>query len=1325
MIKRPLLLRMTLNSLLNISSSISLNYTTRRFSFIAILFLLISLALSPLALEAKPPHPVIFLHGFNSSAETWSDFAQILNTAGWEFGGVPTYNPITDEVEDVSPGDFYRLDFSDSDDAQYPAQRLTLTRRAYEVAVAIKKILAVNSEEEQVVLVGHSMGGLAGRAYLQGFASLGSDSPSRTYDDDVAAIITVGTPHLGAELAVVCEELPCSVAGIDPDSTSLAELRPDSPIMLELGDLIRHSLPSDISYFSIIGTGRVVWGTGQDGDGIVTVSSQNIASVAGTAALVHESTEIWILERPECDLLFPQSHTCETTDDGVQAKILHILNLLPPPPPPPPSTPPTVTTTGVSNILASTATFNLSVNPNGSSTVAWFRYGTSSGSLEEMTIPFNAGSGSSVITHSRDLSGLQCDRTYYFQAWADGYGEPVSGATLSFRTNDCSGGGGGGGSGSEELMKNGDFSDGDAFWIVSPDFYANDEFGNHHDGPGYAYLSEEDGDPGDGLNGTIYQQVTIPSNATSATLSYWVSITTSEPSGVPARDFLNATLQDEDGDFSAFLEILSNQNHSTGYFKRQFNLENFIGQTVRLHFLGTTNGSDPTVFRIDDISLMATLPDGSKPSVTTLHEDQVESHSARLNMRVNPNGLPTEAWFRWDDDTNLSFETDRISVGSGTSEVTARIDLDDLDCDETYYFEAFAENSAGEDDGVRNSFRTDECAVFDLVAFAPSVDDFTPHPGSSIRFSFSTTNSGNDTAPANVPVTYYFNGIAVEEDIEETSLAPGQVDGEAETYSVPDEEGTYEAWACLASFPEEPSASNNCTAHIQVTVADDPSEGPDLVVVQTTATSGTEVMVSDAFDMSALVRNIGSQGSELTIVRFVADMMGVLDEDDLMLGSAAVNMLSSDQERWQSDTVIAPSEPGVYLVGACVKGRNSEANVSNNCSPDPFWLTVTAPPNQAPSISVLEPDGSNDIADQDYTVYWSSSDPDDDAMIRLFYSLDSSCSSPAPISPVLVENDGQDSYSWYIKGLPDGEYFILATIHDGESEVSACSSGPVTIQGNPTPFLFDSFETGDLSRWSAVRPESGVGLSVTPDAAFIGDYGLRLELGSCPYEEELILPDQSIFGTEAFVGCDTIRAYDVDLEPGAWVTFTSGGKVELGNGFSVAAGARLVVGIDPALGLNRYLQDNSPEIASSYSAEFSFDASELTFEPDASFDILIGYNPAGTPVFRVSLSYDETQSVVVATSYSLRSDYVTWVPRIRPLDPEDKYIEVQWFAESTSEVGRTLLCSRDGVGNRGCSYQYHYLADVIGFVRLGVMDREGAVSGTLLLDQFASSEGTP
>ena len=168
-----------------------------------------------------------------------------------------------------------------------------------------------------------------------------------------------------------------------------------------------------------------------------------------------------------------------------------------------------------------------------------------------------------------------------------------------------------------ELITNGGFELGLSGWIKSGNFYADPGFSWPHTGSRYAYLSQSGGSPGNNLFGTIYQAVSLPASASSITLSFWYNITSQDSATIP-YDYLNVTIQNSSGGFLASVHIFSNVDKQTigSYSQKAFDLTSYKGQTIRVHFLGTTNPSLPTTFRIDDVSITANIPsDTTSPTV--------------------------------------------------------------------------------------------------------------------------------------------------------------------------------------------------------------------------------------------------------------------------------------------------------------------------------------------------------------------------------------------------------------------------------------------------------------------------------------------------------------------------------------------------------------------------------------------------------------------------------------------------------------------------------------------------------------------------------------
>src|SRR3954471_8971490 len=81
-----------------------------------------------------------------------------------------------------------------------------------------------------------------------------------------------------------------------------------------------------------------------------------------------------------------------------------------------------------------------------------------------------------------------------------------------------------------EVIRNGGFEGtvATADWVRSGAFQADSRFTLPRSGSGYAYFANADGTSGNGLTGSMYQQLTLPSTASSLTLNVWTRISTSE-----------------------------------------------------------------------------------------------------------------------------------------------------------------------------------------------------------------------------------------------------------------------------------------------------------------------------------------------------------------------------------------------------------------------------------------------------------------------------------------------------------------------------------------------------------------------------------------------------------------------------------------------------------------------------------------------------------------------------------------------------------------------------------------------------------------------------
>ena len=100
-----------------------------------------------------------------------------------------------------------------------------------------------------------------------------------------------------------------------------------------------------------------------------------------------------------------------------------------------------------------------------------------------------------------------------------------------------------------------------------------------------------------------YQSVTIPSTATSATLSFYVRIDTSESTTSTVYDRLSVQISTNGGSTYTTLATYSNLNANSTYSFKSFDLSAYRGYTVRVRFYATEDSSLQTSFVIDDTAL--------------------------------------------------------------------------------------------------------------------------------------------------------------------------------------------------------------------------------------------------------------------------------------------------------------------------------------------------------------------------------------------------------------------------------------------------------------------------------------------------------------------------------------------------------------------------------------------------------------------------------------------------------------------------------------------------------------------------------------------------
>ena len=112
---------------------------------------------------------------------------------------------------------------------------------------------------------------------------------------------------------------------------------------------------------------------------------------------------------------------------------------------------------------------------------------------------------------------------------------------------------------------------------------------------------------------------------------------------------------------------------------------------------------------------------------------------------------------------------------------------------------------------------------------------------------------------------------------------------------------------------------------------------------------------------------------------------------------------------------------------------NGQPMVTSSLDEGPYnedWMlfsNVSVTPNTAPTLSFIAPDGDTTI-NSSYTIEWIASDPDNQAVISLYYDTDNSGNNGTLIVNTLVEGT-DNSYLWDTSGI-EGTYYLYAKIDD-------------------------------------------------------------------------------------------------------------------------------------------------------------------------------------------------------------------------------------------------------------------------------------------------------
>ncbi len=296
-----------------------------------------------------PKAPVIFIHGLNSSGEFWSKskIMKKLGEFGFSYGGDIQAERKGDQIiihaEKAVPATMYTVTFSGS--------QMAIVRQGRELAEMIKKVKEITGSPK-VTVIGHSMGGLAAREYLQ----------SDYYAHDIRAYISFATPQRGSNydaehwyLKMLPYKWRVKLSGLDTQSDAVRDLKKDSvylnggpefntpnwfhskdvncngrsdDVIVGLNDFKKRPLPEEVVYISILGAGNMpilsTRSQNENSDGIVEITSQDLNAVPGvniTAMVlisqqrhVYQNKDVWVI----LQLLRSSKYILETEQRNIE-----------------------------------------------------------------------------------------------------------------------------------------------------------------------------------------------------------------------------------------------------------------------------------------------------------------------------------------------------------------------------------------------------------------------------------------------------------------------------------------------------------------------------------------------------------------------------------------------------------------------------------------------------------------------------------------------------------------------------------------------------------------------------------------------------------------------------------------------------------------------------------------------------------------------------------------------------------------------------------------------------------------------------------------------
>ena len=271
-----------------------------------------------------------------------------------------------------------------------------------------------------------------------------------------------------------------------------------------------------------------------------------------------------------------------------------------------------------------------------------------------------------------------------------------------------------------------------------------------------------------------------------------------------------------------------------------------------------------------------------------------------------------------------------------------------------YYYGACVDEVADELNTTNNCSPSVEVTVLqtlqqqqqvqpDLVVGTPTVSDSSPTAGTNFLMSATVSNTGDGESPA-TGLRYYRSTDATIA-TSDTEVGFGDVgvlsalgtSADSIWVIAPATAGAYYYGACVDAVTDESDTSNNCSAAVQLDVAE-PQDGIDLAV--DSFRGGASPETAGYITMRAIVNNNGDAGAPATTLRFYRSTDATITTSDTEVHTTAIAALAALGSSAVATTLTHTTDAGTYYYGACVDAVAGESDTTNNCSTSSASLVV-------------------------------------------------------------------------------------------------------------------------------------------------------------------------------------------------------------------------------------------------------------------------------------------------------------------------------------------------------------------------------------------------